>query len=142
MTTVILTTIARPILPLLLMLSLYLLGKGHNSPGGGFIAGVLAGLVITLQLIVYGNKYVRNIFMVDALFLILLGLLISTGTGVASIIFGFPFLTSSFEIFDLPFLGEVELSSAFFFDLGVFLLVVGTISAIVSTIGGRRRWKA
>lgn len=142
MTKVILTTIARLTLPMLLMFSLYLLGRGHNGPGGGFIAGVLAGLTIALQLNVFGIKYVRNIFIIDSLFIIFLGLLVSVGTGVASIAFGFPFLTSSFKIVHLPFLGEVELASAFFFDLGVFLVVVGTVSAIVSTIGGRQRWRA
>lgn len=141
MTTVILNTIARIILPLLLMFSLYLLGRGHNSPGGGFIAGVLAGLTIALQLNVFGTKYVRNIFVFDSISIIFIGLLVAAGTGFASIVFGFPFLTSSFKIVHLPLLGEVEVASAFFFDLGIFLVVVGTIAAIVSTIGGRRRWK-
>jgi multisubunit Na+/H+ antiporter MnhB subunit len=141
MTTVVLNTIARIILPLLLMFSLYLLGRGHNSPGGGFIAGVLAGLTIALQLNVFGIKYVRNIFVFDSISIIFLGLLMAAGTGFVSIVFGFPFLTSSFKIINLPLLGKVEIASAFFFDVGIFLVVVGTVSAIVSTIGGRRRWK-
>src|SRR4030042_3936736 len=113
MTTIVLNTIARIILPLLLIFSLYLLGRGHNSPGGGFIAGVLAGLTIALQLNVFGIKYVRNIFVFDSISIIFLGLLVAAGTGFVSIVFGFPFLTSSFKIIHLPLLGKVEIASAF-----------------------------
>ena len=137
MTTVILTTVARAVLPLVLLFSIYLLARGHNSPGGGFIAGVMAGIVIALQYAAFGSKYVRGMFRFDSLFILATGMLLAAGTGVASIVFGFPFLTSTFWIFHLPFLGEVELASAFFFDLGVFLVVVGGVSTIVATIGGR-----
>ncbi|MFC1994584.1 MnhB domain-containing protein [Chloroflexota bacterium] len=137
MTTVILTTVAKAVLPLVLMFSVYLLGRGHNSPGGGFIAGVMVGIVIALQYAAFGSRYARGIFRVNPLFVLAVGLLVAAGTGMASIALGLPFLTSTFLIVHLPFLGEIELASAFFFDVGVFLVVAGTVSAIVSTIGGR-----
>src|SRR5690625_5864102 len=62
------------------------------------------------------------------------GLLVALFTGVASMLFGFPFLTQFFEYFQIPFLGEVELTTALPFDLGVYLVVVGAALTIILTI--------
>jgi multisubunit Na+/H+ antiporter MnhB subunit len=134
MKSVILDTISKIVLPLVLMFALYLLMRGHNAPGGGFIAGVMAGIVIGLQYVAFGAEYASNIFRVNYRTVLALGLLMAVGTGVVSILCGYPFLKSKFWLFHLPFFGEVEIASATFFDIGIFLAVVGGILTIVSTI--------
>jgi multicomponent K+:H+ antiporter subunit A len=64
-----------------------------------------------------------------------IGVLIATATGLASLLLGYPFLTSAFGHFNLPFIGEIELASAMLFDLGVYLTVVGATLLILSGLG-------
>jgi monovalent cation:proton antiporter len=125
MTSLILTTVTRLVFFVVLLFSLYLLLRGHNSPGGGFIAGVMSALGILLQSIAWDLRYVRRVFRVEPRLLAGLGLLTSFATGVAPMLLGYPFLTSTFGHFHLPWLGDIEIASAFFFDLGVYFVVVG-----------------
>ena len=134
MRSVVLNTVAKAILPLVLLFAIYLLMRGHNAPGGGFEAGVMAGIVVALQYIAFGDEYGRKIFGVNYRDVLALGLLIAVGTGIVSMLFGYPFLTSEFWELDLPFFHKVEIASSCFFDIGVFLVVVGGILTIVSTI--------
>jgi monovalent cation:proton antiporter len=125
MSSLILTTVTRLVFFLVLLFSLYLLLRGHNSPGGGFIAGVMTALGILLQAIASDLHYVRLVFRVEPRVLAGVGLMISLTTGLVPMLLGYPFLTSTFGHVHLPGLGEVEIASAFFFDLGVYCVVVG-----------------
>jgi monovalent cation:proton antiporter len=121
----ILTTVTRLVFFVVLLFSLYLLLRGHNSPGGGFIAGVMTALGILLQSIASDLRYVRLVFRVEPRVLTGIGLMISLTTGLVPMLLGYPFLTSTFGHVHVPGLGEVEIASAFFFDLGVYCVVVG-----------------
>jgi monovalent cation:proton antiporter len=134
MSSLILTTVTRLVFFVVLLFSLYLLLRGHNNPGGGFIAGVMTALGILLQLIASDLRYVRRVFRVEPRLLTGVGLLISFITGVVPMLFGYPFLTSTFGHWHAPWLGEVELASAFCFDLGVYGVVVGGTLLMIMTL--------
>ena len=121
----ILTTVTRLVFFVVLLFSLYLLLRGHNSPGGGFIAGVMTALGILLQSIASDLHYVCLVFRVEPRVLAGVGLMTSLTTGLVPMLLGYPFLTSTFGHVHVPGLGEVEIASAFFFDLGVYCVVVG-----------------
>jgi monovalent cation:proton antiporter len=125
MTSLILTTVTRLVFFVVLLFSLYLLLRGHNSPGGGFIAGVMTALGILLQSIASDLDYVRRVFRMEPRLLAGLGLMTALTTGLVPMLLGYPFLTSTYGHFYLPWLGDIEIASAFFFDLGVYGVVVG-----------------
>ncbi len=131
----ILRTISSVILSFVLVFAVYLLLRGQNSPGGGFIAGVLVAAVVALQCVAFDLNRVRRLFPVDHLKVAGAGLLLAASTGIGATILGQPFLTSTFRFFQVPFLGEVEIASAMFFDFGVFFVVLGAIGCIVSALG-------
>jgi multicomponent K+:H+ antiporter subunit A len=131
----ILSTISRPLLPLALVVSLYILLRGHNMPGGGFIAGLVTAVALILQYLSSGVLWARERLRFDYIKLTASGVLIATLTGVASWWFAHPFLTSTFGHFNLPLLGEFELASAMLFDVGVYLTVVGGTLLILARLG-------
>jgi monovalent cation:proton antiporter len=134
MNSLILTTVTRLVFFVVLLFSLYLLLRGHNNPGGGFIAGVMSALGILLQAIASDLRYVRLVLRVEPRLLTGVGLLISFITGLVPMLFGYPFLTSTFGHLHALWLGEVEMASAFFFDLGVYLVVVGGTLLMIMTL--------
>ncbi|WP_445428514.1 monovalent cation/H+ antiporter subunit A [Alishewanella sp. HL-SH05] len=130
-----LATVSQSLLPLALMVSVYIFFRGHNLPGGGFIAGLITSVALILQYIAHGVDWVKSRMDIEYQRVIAIGLLIALVTGVASFAFGRPFLTSWFDYFHLPILGELELASAIAFDLGVYLTVVGATLLILSSLG-------
>lgn len=134
MISLILTTVTRLVFFVVLLFSVYLLLRGHNNPGGGFIAGVMTALAILLLSIASDLRQVRRVLQVDPRLLTGVGLLIALTTGVMPMLFGYPFLTSTFGHLHAPWLGEVELASAFFFDLGVYGVVVGGTLLMIMTL--------
>ncbi|NCC25516.1 MAG: monovalent cation/H+ antiporter subunit A [Deltaproteobacteria bacterium] len=131
----ILSQMTRFLLPLALLVSVFLFLRGHNAPGGGFIAGLVTAVALILQYMASGIAWAQNQWRKDFHTIIAWGVLIAAGTGLGSLIFGHPFLTSAFGHFHLPLVGEFELASAMFFDLGVFLAVVGVIMLILANLG-------
>ncbi len=117
--------LARPLLAAILVLALYLLFRGHDLPGGGFVAGLTLAVGLLLQYIAFGTRWVESRFEIKPLLLIGAGLVLGAGTGAAAWLFEYPFLTSYIAHASLPILGEIHLPSAFAFDLGVFLAVLG-----------------
>ncbi len=116
---------ARLLLPLAVLVAVYLFLRGHNLPGGGFIAGLVLATALILQFVANGQRWVEQRMRVEFRAWIAGGLLIAGLTGVASGFFGSPFLTSTYDYPKLPLIGAVPLASAALFDLGVFLTVVG-----------------
>jgi multicomponent K+:H+ antiporter subunit A len=132
---VILAVVARPLLPLALLVAIHLFLRGHNLPGGGFIAALVAGTALILQYVAEGSVTAQRRLGWNYPMLIGAGLLIATATGLGSWLFGYPFLTTSFTYVDLPVIGTVELATALLFDLGVFITVVATVMSILASLG-------
>ena len=123
--------IARLLFPVIGLVALFLLLRGHDLPGGGFAAGLTASVALILQYMVGGTRWIEDRLRVQPLRWIGLGLLLATGTGLGAWLFGRPFLTSYFTYAELPVIGSVPMASALLFDLGVFALVVGATALIL-----------
>lgn len=130
-----LRVVAGWMLPLSLMVALYIFLRGHNAPGGGFIAGLVASVALLTQYIARGLDSTESLLPLRYDRTIGLGLLIAASTGLGSFFLGYPFLTSASGHPVIGWLGEVGLASAALFDLGVFLVVVGGTLLTVVTLG-------
>jgi multicomponent K+:H+ antiporter subunit A len=123
----VLVVATRALLPLALTVGVYIFLRGHNLPGGGFIAGLVVAIALIMQYMASGYVWAASRARVDAQAMIGAGIAIAGATGMGAWVFGRPFLTSSFGYFTLPLVGEFELATAMGFDLGVFLTVVGVV---------------
>ena len=121
----------RLLLPFICVVAIYFFLRGHNLPGGGFVAGLVFAVAILLQYMLAGSAWVESHLRMQPNVWLGAGLLIACATGLGAWAFGHPFLTSHTAHFHLPVLGEVHLPSALPFDLGVFGVVVGTIMLIL-----------
>jgi multicomponent K+:H+ antiporter subunit A len=128
------TVVTRVVLPLAIMTGVYLLLRGHNMPGGGFIAGLVVAIAYLMQYMASGYLWAQKRARIDAQLMIGGGVMLAGATGLASLLFGRPFLTSTFGYFHLPLFGEIELASAMAFDVGVFFTVLGTCILSFATI--------
>ncbi|WP_134671876.1 MnhB domain-containing protein [Halorussus marinus] len=152
MTTVIMKTTARIVVPIILVLAISLLLQGHNLPGGGFIAGVLTTVAFALVYVAYGLDYLdagvlgrdvepgRGIFEHRSVTAFrrtfILGLAIAVASGLGALAFDEPFLSQTFVIVEsIPIYHEIEVASALAFDLGVYCVVVGVLLTILSVVG-------
>ncbi|AHV99145.1 Na+/H+ antiporter subunit A [Paenibacillus sabinae] len=133
---VILQTMSKVIVIIIITFSIYLFFAGHNHPGGGFIAALMASAALILLAVAFGMETVRRALPVNYRMLTAAGLSIAVLTAAGSFAFGAPFLSHSFGHFHLPIMGDTELATAVLFDLGVFLAVVGVTMSIILTIGG------
>ena len=125
--------VAKPMLPLALMVSVFIFLRGHNMPGGGFIAGLITAVALLLQYIANGMAWTQDRITINYHNVIGLGLLFAVIAGAGSFAFDYPFLTSTFGYITWPVVGKFEVASAIVFDLGVYLAVVGaTMLALVS----------
>lgn len=131
----ILTVLSRILLPLALMVSVYIFLRGHNQPGGGFIAGLITSIALILQYVCSGTDWVGARLPLEFRRLSAVGVLVATLTGIASWVFGYPFLTSTFAHLHWPIIGEFELASAMLFDTGVYITVVGASLLILAQLG-------
>ena len=131
----VLVTLSRPLLPLALMIAVYIFLRGHNLPGGGFVAGLITSVALLLQYVASGVTWVHKRIPGDYHPLVALGVLLAGLTGVASWAFDSPFLTSTFTHVHWPLVGDFELASAMLFDTGVFLTVVGATLLILANLG-------
>ncbi|YCH22972.1 monovalent cation/H+ antiporter subunit A [Pseudomonas sp. D1-3] len=131
----ILDSIARILLPMALLVSAFIFLRGHNLPGGGFIAGLITAIALILQYVAHGVEWTQRRMPWSYHSIAGLGVLIAALTGLGSLAFGAPFLTSAFDYFHLPLIGKFELATALLFDLGVYLAVVGSTLLILSNIG-------
>ena len=132
---ILLASISQSLLPLALLVSAYIFLRGHNLPGGGFIAGLVTSIAFILQYMAHGSTWISERFDVNYRKIIASGIAIAMFTGVGSWFFDKPFLTTWFDYFDIPFIGKTELASAIVFDLGVYLTVVGATLMILASLG-------
>lgn len=132
---VILATFARLLLPLALLVSVFIFLRGHNLPGGGFIAGLVTSIALVVQYLANGVRWTQQRLPARTQPVLALGLTLALLTGLGSWLFGRPFLTSAFGHVEWPLVGGFELASAMAFDLGVFLVVVAATLLILINLG-------
>ena len=131
----ILAVLARILLPLALLVSAYIFLRGHNLPGGGFIAGLITSVALILQYVSSGVVWMQQRLGWNYRSMAALGVAIAALTGLGSFVWGYPFLTSSFTHVHWPVVGDFELATAMIFDLGVYITVVGATLLILAQLG-------
>ncbi|MCK6482632.1 MAG: Na+/H+ antiporter subunit B [Phycisphaerae bacterium] len=131
MTSVILTTTARLLHPVLLITSIFLLLRGHNEPGGGFSGGLVAASAFALHAMAHDARQARRALRIDPHVLIGVGLLTALSAGVMSLAAGAPLLTGLWTSVHMPGLGEWAIGTPLLFDVGVYLVVVGITLLII-----------
>lgn len=129
MYSLILSTATRAIFPLMLLFSVFMLIRGHNEPGGGFVGGLVAATAFVLYAMSYGVEEARRALRVDPRSLIAIGLALACGAGLIGLAAGLPFLTGQWLPVPLPVVGKV--GTPVLFDLGVYVVVLGVVLTMV-----------
>jgi multisubunit Na+/H+ antiporter MnhB subunit len=111
-------------MPLTVLASIVIFLQGHNLPGGGFIAGIMVAAAFAIYMLAFGAAWAAGF---PWWRISVLGLLCSVTTGTVPFLIGRPFMQHEIWFFDLPIIGEYELPTATFFDLGVYMIVLGTL---------------
>jgi multicomponent Na+:H+ antiporter subunit A len=132
---VVLEVITRVLFHTILVFSVYLLFSGHNAPGGGFAGGLVAGLALVLRYLAGGRYELGEAAPVDPGLLLGAGLLFAGGTGVGGLLLGAEVLQTAILETTLPVLGHVKLVTSLFFDMGVYLIVVGLVLDVLRSLG-------
>ncbi|CUX17167.1 MULTISPECIES: Na(+)/H(+) antiporter subunit B [Agrobacterium] len=136
MNTLILRTVAPVVTSLMVLFSIFVLLRGHNEPGGGFIGGLIAVSALSIYGIAYGVTAVRRAIVFHPLSIAGAGLLLSMLSGLVSMASGVPFMTGLW-VYPSLFGVEVPLSTVMSFDIGVYLVVVGAITSIALALEER-----
>lgn len=126
--------LVRLLLPIAFMVSMYLFMRGHNQPGGGFVAGLVMSVAFILQYMVAGTQWVEAQMSLRPLRWMGTGLLTAVATGIGSMLLGYPFMTTHTAHVHLPLLGDLHIASALFFDVGVYTVVVGSTLLILTAL--------
>jgi len=130
MNSIILQTATRLILTLLLLFSLFLLLRGHNEPGGGFVAGLVASGAFVLYAIAYDVKSAQQALRFDPHIFIASGLLLAVSSGLIGLFTGEPFLTGQWVSWNIG----IDLGTPLLFDIGVYIVVIGVTLTIILTL--------
>ncbi|GAB4294752.1 MAG: monovalent cation/H+ antiporter subunit A [Methylophaga sp.] len=131
----IMQTLTRLLFPLMLLVAVFVFLRGHNLPGGGFIAGLIAAVALISQYLANGIAWTNARIRANMHIVIALGLAVAVKTGIAAMLLSYPFLSSAFTYLKWPVVGKFEIASAMAFDLGVFLVVVGATVLILVELG-------
>jgi multicomponent Na+:H+ antiporter subunit B len=133
MTSLILITATRYLLPLMIIFSVFLLTRGHNEPGGGFVGGLVAASAVALYGLAHGADVARRLLRVNPIALTGAGMLVAGGSGMAAVAAGAPFMAGRWVEVAVPTVGRLYLGTPVLFDVGVYLVVVGaTLTVILS----------
>jgi len=132
MRSTILQTASNYLLPILLLFSVFLLLRGHYYPGGGFVGGLVASIAFVLHSFAYGTDNTLKILRYKPLTLIPMGLGLATLSMFLPVLFGYPVMTGMWFDEPIPVIGMI--GSALFFDVGVYLVVIGVVLTILFTI--------
>lgn len=133
MNSLILRSCTRILVLVVVILSFFMLLRGHNLPGGGFIAGLLLATAFSLHLLAFGAQETRKLIRVDLRSVIGAGLFISVLSGCIGVLYGEAFMTGHWLAEPIPGIGKV--GSVLLFDLGVYLAVFGTVLLILISLG-------
>ena len=132
MRSLILSTATRYLLPLLLLLSVYLLFRGHHMPGGGFVGGLTAAAAFALYTLAHGVADARTVLRINPRVFIVLGLFTAFSSGCLSLLAGLPFMTGLWSQDRLVVIGKA--GTPVLFDIGVYLLVLGVVLTILFSL--------
>jgi multicomponent Na+:H+ antiporter subunit A len=132
---ILLEVIVRVLFHTIVIVSLYLLFAGHNLPGGGFAAGLVAGMALVMRYVAGGRYELGAAAPTDAGRLLGVGMTIAVGCAIVPLFFGAPPLTSTFWEAELPILGHVEFVTSTIFDIGVYLVVIGLVLDVLRSLG-------
>ncbi len=132
MNSVILSTATRVLLPILLLFSVFILIRGHQEPGGGFVGGLIASMAFALYTIAHGVAHARQIFPLSPTVFIITGLSFALFSGLMGLFVGLPAFTGLWGAYEFPVLGP--LSTPLLFDIGVYLVVFGASTSIIFTL--------
>lgn len=138
MRTVIFRTVAPYLTSLMVLFSIFVLLRGHNEPGGGFIGGLIAASAFAVYGIACGVSPVRRALYFHPMALSGFGLLLATLSGLLSLFFDVPFLTGLWTSPNL-FGVQLDLSTPLFFDIGVYFVVVGSITSVALALEEREK---
>jgi multicomponent Na+:H+ antiporter subunit B len=133
--TLLLETTTRALFPTILVFSLYLLCVGHYGPGGGFSAGLVAGLAFVLRYVAGGATDPGTVVRVGPPVLMGLGLTIAVVTALAPLLFGAPVLSSAKLTVPVPLLGKLDVATSLVLDVGVYVLIVGVVLDLLRALG-------
>lgn len=131
MTSLILQTAARFLLTLMLLFSVFLLLRGHDLPGGGFIGGLVASSAFALYAFAYDVASARRALLLTPQQIIAAGLLVALLSGTTGLIEGLPYLTPRWVEVVLPAFNEVKIGTPLLFDVGVYFVVIGVVLLII-----------
>ena len=134
MRSLILQTATRLILTLLLLFSIFLLFRGHNEPGGGFVAGLVTSGAFVLYAIAYDVRLARQAIRFEPHIFIGAGLLLAVLSGLPSLVTGQPFLTGEWLTWKFVQSGFIEVGTPLLFDIGVYVVVIGVTLTIIFTL--------
>ncbi|MCJ0762987.1 monovalent cation/H+ antiporter subunit A [Variovorax terrae] len=126
--------LVRLLLPVAFVVAFHLFMRGHNEPGGGFVAGLVVAIAFIAQYMVAGTQWVEAHLRLNPIRWIAWGLLFAVITGLGALLLGYPFLTTHTAHLTLPLFGEIHVASAMFFDIGVFSVVVGSTLLILTAL--------
>jgi multicomponent Na+:H+ antiporter subunit B len=132
MKSLIFKTASTYLLPLLLLFSIFILLRGHYLPGGGFVGGLMASIAFLIHSFAFGLKETRHIIRMNPGFLMPIGLFFAVGAAIAPFFIGAPVLKGLW--FEEPFRFVGMVGSALFFDIGVYLVVIGATLTIMFSI--------
>jgi multicomponent Na+:H+ antiporter subunit B len=138
MNTLIFRTVAPFLTALMIIFSIFVLLRGHNEPGGGFIGGLIAVSAFAIYGIAYGVAAVRRALWFHPMSIAGAGLLLATVSGLVSIFAGVPFMTGIW-VYPHLFGVEIPLATVMSFDIGVYLVVVGAITSIALALEEKER---
>ncbi|MDX1665378.1 MAG: Na+/H+ antiporter subunit B [Candidatus Promineifilaceae bacterium] len=141
MNSLILRAATRIILPVLLLFSLFMLLRGHNDPGGGFIGGLVAAAAVLLHLLAEGPQEVRRTFPAVFRRLLPLGLLTAIVAGLIGMLSGEAFLTGIWTTLYLPGGEQLKIGTPLLFDIGVYMVVVGMTVEVILTMAEEESWE-
>jgi len=127
-------TVERWLRPLFLIFSLYLLLRGHNAPGGGFVGGLVAAVPFALHALVRDVPSARRILIVEPRLMMGLGLACAMGSGVISLLLGQPYLTGIWAGWHIPGMPQLVFGTPLLFDMGVYLAVMGVTLTIILSL--------
>ncbi|OEE32645.1 Na+/H+ antiporter subunit B [Vibrio genomosp. F10] len=134
-TSLILQVVARFLLPMLLLFSVFLLLRGHNEPGGGFIAGLVASAAFALHFFAFDATQTRKLIGIDSSYLMGGGLLISLLSGFTGFLMsGRAYLSAVWWDVYVPGIGELKISTPLIFDVGVYLVVTGMVTTLLFSL--------
>lgn len=130
-----LATGTQSMVPTLVLFSVYLLFVGHDVPGGGFAGGLIASLALLLVYLSFGARGLRRALPVEPDIIMGLGLVLAVLAGLAGLFVEGTFLTYTFAEWSAPLIGDIKVSTLLFFDLGVYVLVIGLVATATLRLG-------